>query len=52
MKDILDIQLQDNVKARRLDNDLSNEYIRTTKKKIRSQVETYNYLYKKTQPEK
>jgi polyphosphate kinase len=52
LKDILDIQLQDNVKARKLDNDLSNEYIRTTKKKIRSQVETYNYLYKKTQPEK
>lgn len=49
LKDILDIQLQDNVKARWLDNELSNEYVRTTKKKIRSQVETYNYLYKKTQ---
>ena len=48
--DILDIQLQDNVKARWLDNELSNEYVRTTKKKIRSQVETYNYLFKKTQP--
>ena len=46
--DILDIQLQDNVKARWLDNELSNEYVRTTKKKIRSQVETYNYLYNKT----
>jgi polyphosphate kinase len=46
--DILNIQLQDNVKARWLDNDLSNEYIRTTKKKVRSQVETYNYLSKKT----
>lgn len=52
LKDILNIQLQDNVKARWLDNELSNEYVRTTKKKIRSQVETYNYLYKKTQPEK
>lgn len=50
LKDILDIQLQDNVKARWLDNELSNEYVRTTKKKIRSQVETYNYLFKKTQP--
>jgi polyphosphate kinase len=50
LRDILNIQLQDNVKARWLDNDLSNEYVRTTKKKIRSQVETYNYLYKKTQP--
>jgi polyphosphate kinase len=47
--DILDIQLQDNVKARWLDNELNNEYVKTIKKKIRSQVETYNYLYKKTQ---
>lgn len=49
LKDILQIQLEDNVKARWLDNELSNEYVRTTKKKIRSQVETYNYLFKKTQ---
>lgn len=49
LKDILNIQLEDNVKARWLDNDLNNEYVRTTKKKIRSQVETYNYLFKKTQ---
>lgn len=48
LKDILQIQLQDNVKARRLNNELSNEYVRTTKKKVRSQVETYDYLYKKT----
>jgi polyphosphate kinase len=48
LKDILDIQLQDNVKARWLDNELSNDYVKTTKKKIRSQVETYNFLYKKT----
>jgi polyphosphate kinase len=48
LKDILDIQLSDNVKARILDNDLSNEYVnpRNTKK-IRSQIETYNYLIKK-----
>ncbi|HEX4875937.1 MAG TPA: polyphosphate kinase 1 [Chitinophagaceae bacterium] len=46
--DILDIQLQDNVKARWLNNDLDNEYVRTSKKKIRSQVETYNYLFNKT----
>ena len=52
LKDILDIQLQDNVKARWLDNELSNEYVRTTKKKIRSQVETYNYLFKKTQTQR
>jgi polyphosphate kinase len=48
LKDILNIQLQDNVKARWLDNELSNDYVQTTKKKIRSQVETYNYLHKKT----
>ena len=52
LKDILQIQLEDNVKARWLDNDLSNEYVRTTKKKIRSQLETYNYLHKKTQPQR
>ena len=49
LKDILEIQLNDNVKARRLNNELSNDYINTGKKKIRSQVETYKYLYKKTQ---
>ena len=48
LKDILHIQLQDNVKARKLDNELTNEYVRTTKKKVRSQLETYNYLHKKT----
>jgi polyphosphate kinase len=47
--DILNIQLQDNVKARWLDNNLSNDYVRSTRKKIRSQLETYNYLYKKSQ---
>ena len=46
--DILNIQLGDNVKARRLDNELSNDYIRTEKKKVRSQVETYKFLHKKT----
>ena len=49
IKDILDIQLNDNVKARKLNNVLSNDYINTGRKKIRSQVETYKYLYKKTQ---
>ena len=48
LKDILHIQLSDNIKARKLDNELANQYInpRNTKK-IRSQVETYNYLYRK-----
>jgi polyphosphate kinase len=48
LKDILQIQLKDNIKARILDNDLANIYVnpRNTKK-VRSQVETYNYLYRK-----
>lgn len=49
IQDIMQIQLKDNIKARILDNDLSNQYVnpRNTKK-IRSQVETYNYLYRKS----
>lgn len=49
LKNILEIQLSDNVKARILDNDLSNRYVRDRKtKKVRSQVEIYNYLHLKT----
>lgn len=44
---IVNIQLHDNVKARWLDNELSNEYIRTDQEKVRSQVETYNFLQQK-----
>ncbi len=49
LKDLLQIQLGDNIKARILDNELSNQYVnpRNTKK-IRSQLETYNYLYRKS----
>ena len=46
--DILNIQLNDNVKARILDNDLQNKYVRSKNGKVRSQVETYNYLRNKT----
>lgn len=48
LKDIIQIQLSDNIKARKLNNNLDNQYInpRNTKK-IRSQVETYNYLHRK-----
>jgi len=49
LKDILNIQLSDNVKARILDNELSNTYVDAEgEKRIRSQIETYNYLLKKT----
>jgi polyphosphate kinase len=45
----MDIQLNDNVKARWLDNDLSNNYVPVKEQhKIRSQIEIYNYLHKKT----
>ncbi len=48
LNDIMDIQLNDNVKARILNDDLDNDYVnpRNTKK-IRSQIEIYNYLLKK-----
>jgi hypothetical protein len=40
--------LADNVKARWLNNELNNEYKRDhAKKKVRSQIEIYNYLYQK-----
>jgi len=48
LKDILTIQLSDNVKARILNNELTNEYVNTGRKKIRSQIETYKYLFNKT----
>ncbi|WP_415328557.1 polyphosphate kinase 1 [Chryseobacterium sp. MMS23-Vi53] len=48
LKDILDIQLKDNVKARILDKKLSNEYIHNDKEECRSQIETYRYLKAKT----
>lgn len=48
LKDIIHIQLRDNVKARILDYELSNNYVPSAgKKKVRSQVETYNYLHQK-----
>lgn len=48
IRDILDIQLRDNVKARWLDNSLANEYVSTPGEKVRSQYETYFYLKNKT----
>lgn len=50
-KDILNIQLSDNVKARIQDKEESNTYIKPKKgeKEIRSQYEIYNYLKKKHQ---
>ena len=47
LKDILQIQLRDNVKARILDNELSNEYSTMEGEKLRSQEETFHYLLQK-----
>ena len=45
LKELLEIQLQDNVKARILDKNMRNKYVESDKnKKIRSQIEIYNYL--------
>ncbi|MCX6294145.1 MAG: RNA degradosome polyphosphate kinase, partial [Sphingobacteriales bacterium] len=48
LKEILSIQLKDNIKARILNNEQNNLYVnpRNTKK-VRSQVEIYNYLNRK-----
>lgn len=45
--DIYNIQLSDNVKAREINHDLSNHYITNNKKKVRSQIQIYQYLQQK-----
>ncbi len=51
LKDIINIQLRDNVKGRILDNDLSNGYVPSSNgdERVRSQYETYFYLHNKTE---
>jgi len=44
LKDILNIQWKDNVKARILDNKLHNKYVKNDEKEFRSQIETWHYL--------
>ena len=49
LKTILEIQLSDNVKARILDNELSNRYVSDNSlRKVRSQIDIYNYLHQAT----
>jgi polyphosphate kinase len=48
LHDFVNIQLSDNVKARLLTNDLSNEYNHIKGKPVRSQHEIYNYLLSKS----
>ena len=49
LKEILDIQCQDNVKARIIDKDAKNEYVKKSDSKpdIRSQISIYEYLKEK-----
>lgn len=44
LRKIFDILWHDNVKARRIDAELSNKFVKPGKKAIRAQVEVYNYL--------
>lgn len=44
MKEIFEIQWSDNVKARKLDATLLNEFVKPGKKPIQSQMEVYNYI--------
>lgn len=44
IRDLIDIQLNDNVKARIIDTKQQNEYVKNNKKKIRSQHATYQYF--------
>lgn len=47
--DILNIQLKDNTKARILNNELNNEYVKKkNNEEVRSQEEIYNYLANKS----
>jgi len=49
MKELLNIQLSDNVKARILNNSLQNHYANSeNSKRVRSQTEIYHYLYRKS----
>ena len=46
MREIFDIQWSDNVKARKIDANLSNNFVKPGKKTINSQLEVYNYIKK------
>jgi polyphosphate kinase len=47
IRDIFDIQWNDNVKARILDRNLTNRYVVNSEPTIRAQNDIYNYLAKK-----
>jgi polyphosphate kinase len=46
LRDIIEMQLSDNVKARIRDNNLSNKNVRSNDgEEVHSQIETYHYLF-------
>lgn len=52
MLDIIDIQLNDTVKARIIDKELSNRYVpRGNRRKVRSQLAIYDYIKSLEQPD-
>lgn len=44
VREIIDIELADNVKARIIDEAQSNQYVKNSEKPVRSQIETYKYF--------
>jgi polyphosphate kinase len=44
IRKIFDIQWEDNVKARVFNETQSNEFVKSGKEKIQSQIEVYNYI--------
>jgi polyphosphate kinase len=46
IRDVIDIQLTDNVKARVIDAEQKNEYVINDEKEVRSQYVTYDYFKK------
>jgi polyphosphate kinase len=52
LKEILMIQLKDNTKARIIDKDMKNNYVKKVGNAVRAQVDFYDFLYSKHGKEK
>ncbi|WP_339701969.1 polyphosphate kinase 1 [uncultured Marixanthomonas sp.] len=48
IRELIEIQLNDNVKARIIDPDQKNEYVKHGKPAVRAQYDTYNYFKEKS----
>ncbi|MDX1271980.1 MAG: polyphosphate kinase 1, partial [Bizionia paragorgiae] len=46
VKDVLNIQLADNVKARIIDPEQKNNYVQNSEPQVQSQLATYDYFKK------